>query len=123
MSHGGAVLMGHKTLLIIGHPLADRQNFVLSRDPSLKIEGVVVVNDLPIFLASLQTDIWIIGGAEIYAQTLSYVDELYITRIDAAFDCDQFYPELGDGLVETWRSGTQQENGLEFTQFIYKRQA
>lgn len=121
MSQGGAVLMGHKTFASIGNLLDDRQNFVLSHDPNLKIEGAVIVNDLKSFLADLQKDIWIIGGAEIYDQTLSQSDELYITKIESDFDCDQFYPEFEDEFAKTWQSSSQQENGLEFTQLIYKR--
>jgi dihydrofolate reductase len=122
--YGGLVLMGSKTFEVIGHPLPDRENFVVSRDGG-EIPGVTVVSDLEQFLAGFkeaQKDIWIIGGAKIYELTLSLTDELYVTEIEADFDCNQFYPDfLQAGFTAAETGEKQVENDVSFRFCVYKK--
>lgn len=123
-SFGGKVLMGSTTLSVMGKPLQGRTNYVLSR--SLKdSEGVKVVTDLEKFIKDAQDeDIWVIGGASIFKQVidLGAADELYLTHIDADFNCDQFFPEIPqDKYVLGLQSETKNQNGFSFSYAVYKK--
>jgi dihydrofolate reductase len=97
-----SVIMGRKTYYSIGKPLKDRKNIVISRDTSLKIDGVEVVNSLE--KAILKTDesseIFIIGGQQIYSITLPLATHMYITKVNGIFDGDAFFP---DYVEDEWR--------------------
>jgi|TARA_B110000459_G_C16594937_1_gene488108 dihydrofolate reductase len=97
-----SVIMGRKTYYSIGKPLKDRKNIVISRDTSLKIDGVEVVNSLE--KAILKTDesseIFIIGGQQIYSIALPLATHMYITKVNDIFDGDAFFP---DYVEDEWR--------------------
>jgi|TARA_B110000263_G_C15005017_1_gene372330 dihydrofolate reductase len=97
-----SVIMGRKTYYSIGKPLKDRKNIVISRDTSLKIDGVEVVNSLE--KAILKTDesseIFIIGGQQIYSIALPLATHMYITKVNGIFDGDAFFP---DYVEDEWR--------------------
>jgi dihydrofolate reductase len=115
-THGGKVLMGSSTY---SHPLPGCELYVASRNPSFTPEGATVVRDIEAFLDA-QPDVWIAGGAEIYKQTLARADELYITQVDAEFDCDRFYPAFSHDFVLIEQGSVQHENGLGFRFNLYK---
>jgi dihydrofolate reductase len=117
-THGGVVLMGRVTFEVIGRPLPGRQNFVASHDPGFSAEGVTVIHDIDDFLQD-QPDVWVIGGAQIYAATLLMADELYITEIDADFGCDVLYPEYTDRFELRQQGDPRQENGLIYYCNVY----
>lgn len=119
MRHGGVVLMGRKTYQCIGHALADRRNYVASRTLP-DTSGITVVEDVRHFLVNCPDDVWVIGGAAIYAQALPYADELYITRIQADFNCDQFFPIISEQSFQlVFRSPPQFEAGVSYLYEIY----
>lgn len=88
------VLMGRKTFDSIykrlGKPLPKRENIVLTRKKTA-IEGCLVINDLKAFLNKNQEDkVFIIGGKQIFEQSIDYVDELYITHVKHLYKGDTF---------------------------------
>ena len=85
------IVMGRKTFESIGRPLPQRENIVLSRQ-SIQIEGCKVISDLKEL--SINKEIMIIGGAQIYALALPLVNDLYITWIDGDFKGDTFFPDI-----------------------------
>lgn len=89
------VVMGYKTYLSIGKPLKNRTNIVLSKNKSLKIDGVIVLNNIEQVLAlSKGEDVYVIGGGAIYKQFLPYTDYLHITEIGIeAEETDTFFPK------------------------------
>ncbi len=93
---GHPVIMGRRNHESIGRPLPQRLNIVLSRDPGFRAPGCVVAGSLEAALAAAGDDpeIFIIGGAELYAQTLALADRLYLTLIDAEFEGDARFPEF-----------------------------
>lgn len=119
-SHGGIVLMGQKTLEAIGQPLPNRRNIVLSREMH-EAEGVVYTQDLDKFLLNHMEDIWVIGGASVFEQTINLADELYITKIDADFGCDQFFPEFEHSFDRKSVSELHTQNGFIFTYETYTK--
>ena len=102
VSMGKPVVMGRKTYLSIGRPLAGRTNVVLSRDRSFAAPGVVVASSLDAALAAARADalrrgaaeIIIIGGAEIYQQTIGAADRLVITRVDLMPRGEAMFPPI-----------------------------
>ncbi|MEI6713116.1 MAG: dihydrofolate reductase [Verrucomicrobiota bacterium] len=99
MTMGGTVVMGRKTFESLGKPLPNRRNIVLSRHAS--VEGVPVVRDLEELKGLLGDDsnVWIIGGAEIYAQTLPMCTDLYLSLVDMEPAGDAFFPDF-EGIFE-----------------------
>lgn len=95
LTMGKPVVMGRKTYQSIGRPLPGRLNIVISRKMQ-SIEGVTTVNSIEaaIEAASDALEIMIIGGAELFAQTLSLVNRLYLTVIHHQFTADTFFPEI-----------------------------
>jgi dihydrofolate reductase len=88
--------MGRKTFESIGKPLPGRRNIIISRDKNLCIAGCDVFHSVDDALAAVQTapEVMIIGGATLYAQLLPRAERIYLTRIEAVFDGDTFFPVL-----------------------------
>src|ERR1051325_9426469 len=95
---GHAVVMGRKTWLTIGKPLKNRLNIVLSRDSSIEPqESLLVLGDVESVLSfykSLTTDLFVIGGAQIYQAFLSHIEKWIITEVPLTVSgADAFMPE------------------------------
>ena len=90
---GHPILMGRKTYESIGRPLPGRRNLVISRNPDWRADGVEVFASVPDALAACATAerVFVIGGAELYAQALPLAQRLLITEIDADVDGDAFF--------------------------------
>ena len=93
---GKPILMGRKTFEAIGRPLPGRTNVVVSRQAALEIPGCVVVRSVDEGLerCGATPEVAIIGGAEIFAQTLPRADVIYLTRVLAEIAGDAVFPEL-----------------------------
>ncbi|MCT4781125.1 MULTISPECIES: dihydrofolate reductase [Exiguobacterium] len=102
-TYGKPVIMGRKTFISIGRPLPGRENIVITRDLSFRPEGVTIWHDLSALDAYLHTDdeVFLIGGGELFRQTLSHVNRVYATEIDAVIEGDVYYPELPDDFFQT----------------------
>ena len=103
MTSGHTVLMGRKTYESIGKPLPNRRNVVISRNPNLIIEGCFNHTNLDECINLYKNDLYIIGGEDIYKQTLSYADRIELTLIDKNFEGDAFFPKIPDCFKETSR--------------------
>lgn len=91
---GKTVLMGRKTWASLGRPLPQRENWVLTRDASLIAPGARVFTQLDQALdAHAGGELMVIGGAELYRQTLPKADRLYLTRVHAHEQGDTWFPE------------------------------
>jgi len=95
---GHAVVMGRKTWLTLGKPLKNRLNIVLSRDPSIEPqESLLVLSDVDSVLSlneSLTTDLFVIGGAQIYEAFLPRIEKWLITEVPLKVSgADAFMPE------------------------------
>ena len=88
--------MGRKTFESIGRPLPGRTNIVLSRRSDLTLPGCIVVSSIPAAFAVVPEaeELAVIGGAEIYAQALSSVDVIHLTRVHANIPGDAVFPAL-----------------------------
>ena len=95
------VAMGENTLLSFpgSKPLKNRTNIVLSADPTHNYEGVINVHSFEEFLKVVndyaqKEDVYIIGGASMYRQTLPYVDFVYLTKVDAIGGAEVFFVNI-----------------------------
>lgn len=89
--------MGRKTYESIGHPLVQRQNYVVTNNPLWHAEGVTPVQDLHAFLrehAMRPEVVFVIGGAQLYASALPYVSTMIISVVDGEYLCDTFFPDF-----------------------------
>lgn len=91
---GQVVVMGRKTFESLGKPLPNRTNVVLTR--GAEIPGVRTIRDLAeLDLSAFQPrEVWVIGGAEIYAQLLPRCSSLYLSVVQREVDGDAFFPEF-----------------------------
>ena len=95
---GHAVVMGRKTWLTIGKPLKNRLNIVLSRDSNIEPqESLIVLSDIESvisFSEKLTTDLFVIGGAQIYQAFLPHIEQWIITQVPLTVSgADAFMPE------------------------------
>lgn len=107
---GHTVIMGRKTWDSIParfRPLPQRRNLVLSRQSGLALPGAEVFASLDLAIAACagEAQVFVMGGAEIYAQALPLADRLELTEIDATFEADSFFPD--------WRLLGFEEQGRE----------
>ena len=93
---GAPIIMGRKTFEAIGRPLPGRRNVVISRNLAFAADGVECFTTLPAALQACAdaAEIFVIGGATLYAAMLCRADFLYLTEIHQAFDGDTFFPEF-----------------------------
>ena len=119
----GVILMGFRTYEEFDHSLHNRRNFVLtSAGTSPLRSGFSSVLDLDEFFEEYALDtVWVIGGAGLFAQTMSFADELYLTQLNADFHCTKFLPEYDHEFLLESDLGSQQENGISFRFEIWRR--
>lgn len=91
---GHSVLMGRKTYESIGKPLPGRKNIVLTRDKDYRRAGIHVVHDLDSGIRIKEGDLFVIGGAEIFAQTLPRLRKLYLTLVHESIPGDAYFPDI-----------------------------
>jgi len=99
---GKPVVMGRKTFQSLGKPLPGRTNIIVTRDKNFSAEDVVIVDSIDAALQQADViaqrdgvaEIMVIGGADIYRQTLPLAAVLYLTEVQADVDGDAFFPAV-----------------------------
>ncbi|MCX7313501.1 MAG: dihydrofolate reductase [Hyphomicrobiales bacterium] len=115
LTMGKPVLMGRKTYLSIGKPLPGRTNIVVSRDAGFAPAGVVIARSLDAALAAARDDadkrgageIVVIGGTDIFAQTMPLADRMEITHVHASPAGDTYFPPID---ATQWRAATRSDH-------------
>ena len=124
---GHSIVMGRKTFESFPRrPLPGRQNIVITRNAGWQYPGVTVVHSLEDAIAAAETDtIFIIGGAQVYEQSLPLVDVLHLTRIHARWaSADAFFPAID---IDDWQEVSREhhksdhKNAYEFDFITLKR--
>jgi dihydrofolate reductase len=129
---GKPVVMGRKTYLSIGRPLPGRTNIVVSRDPAFTAPGVLVAPSVETALTVARGDalrrsadaIMVIGGADIYAQTIARADRVLMTRVHLQPSGDTKFPPLDpDVWQETQRTEHRAgpDDEASFAVLVYER--
>lgn len=106
LTTGHCVLMGRKTFESLGKPLPGRTNIVITRRRDWQAAGTEVCHSLPEALdfarQSGETELFVIGGGEIYTALLPVADRMYLTRVLANVAGDAFFPEFDEGDWEVF---------------------
>ena len=133
-TEGHPVIMGRKNFEsikgVLGGPLPNRTNIVVTRDAQYAAEGCRVASSLEeaVMFAHQDNDreeIFIIGGGEIYAQALDMCNYIYLTRVHAEIEGDVFFPVIDAALweeVERMEHSADDAHEYAFTFLTYKRQ-
>ena len=105
LTMGHHIIVGRKTFESIGKPLPVRVTIVVTRSETYRPEGCLVAHSVEDAIRIAQgggeTEVFICGGASIYAGALAEADRLYLTLVQTAVDADVFFPEIDEkGWVE-----------------------
>lgn len=123
---GHHIVMGRKTWESINRLLPGRTTVIVSRDPKFAVEGAVVVGSIEhaVQLARDDSEVFIIGGAEIFRLALTIAERLYLTTIDADVEGDTLMPPIDFGAwrrIEAESHPVSDTNPLPWTFAIYER--
>ena len=116
---GMPMIMGRKTFESVNKKFPGRTNIVITRQKDWEREGVIVVSSLEEALKKAEEtngkEIFIIGGGEIFKESISKVDKIYLTRVHAILDGDTFFPEIDE---KEWEL-THEENFEKDQKHLY----
>ena len=129
---GAPVIMGRKTYESIGFALPGRSNIVVTRNKKFQAPDVDVVLNLEDALSKARAilekeggeELFVIGGAEIYAQAMRMADRIYLTRVHGEFPGDVFFPPLEEDSwkeVASEKQLAESENSPSFSFMIFER--
>lgn len=113
ITSGKSVIMGRKTFESIGKALDERVNIVVTSNMEYLAQGVTIVHTLQDAFEKAKGDVFIIGGGQIFYETLQKADKLYLTLVEGDFGCDAFFPDYSDFTNETF-IGAGKENGIKY---------
>lgn len=126
ITSGGIVVMGRKTFEEIGIPLADRFHIVISRTRQFSGRELVTARSLDealrlaqIQAARRQCGTFLCGGQTVYEQGMALAQRLYVTRIDAEFEGDTFFPEVDPREFSCTACQNGSTPGVTF--YVYER--
>ncbi len=126
LTMGHHIVMGRKTFESIGRLLPGRTTVIVTRQPDYQVDGAVIVNSLEAAQAAATDDseLFIIGGGQIYEIALPLADRLHVTRVHTEVDGDTSFPAVDWDqweLVSAERHGADEKNDHDFTFESYQR--
>lgn len=121
-----SVIMGRKTFESLPNPLPDRDNIVITRDTNYSKPNIQVCSSIEdaINLTKTDTQPFIIGGGQIYTQTINIVDKIELTRVHEEFDGDAYFPEIPLDIFELINEenyNSDLENEFDYSYLTYKK--
>lgn len=129
LTSGHPVIMGRKTYESIGKPLPNRTNIVISRQTDWFAEGILIVGSVKEalkFAQKIDEQVFIIGGGNIYAQTIDLADRLEVTVVEAELKADTFFPQIDANIWEKTDEmcyEKDEKNGFDFCFQTYLRRS
>jgi len=96
ITSGHYIVMGRKTFESFPKPLPNRTHIIITRQKNYHYEGCITANSIEkaIEICPKNEEIFIIGGAEIYNQSMAFADKIELTRVHANFEADAYFPEI-----------------------------
>ena len=118
LTMGHAIIMGGNTFLSIGNTLPGRTNIVATRVPLPHHEDAIVVSSIKDAIAEAKAvedeEIFVIGGAQIYAASLPFADVLHLTLIDDEKEGDVYFPAYEDQFIKKTFDESREWDGLKY---------
>ncbi len=128
LTTGHVIIMGRKTFESIGKPLPNRTSIVISRQADLQIDGAIIAHSVEEAILKAKSitreDIYIVGGAEIYALSLALADQILVTQLHDIFEGDAYFPEIPTEtfeVTEKERGITDEKNAYQYSYITYTR--
>jgi len=123
---GHSIVMGRRTFESIGKALPERRNIVVTRDQDWVVEDVDVANSIDDVMKYCrdEREIYIIGGANLYKQTLPLAEKVLLTRVHTVINGDAYFPELSDeewGLSHQEYHPKDDRHAYDFTFEVWER--
>ncbi|MCH1626378.1 dihydrofolate reductase [Ferdinandcohnia quinoae] len=124
---GHPIIMGRKTYESIGKPLPGRENIIITRDKEYQIDGCTVFHSIDEIVKmdnTVNQELFVIGGSEIFKGILPYSNRLYITEINEEFEGDTFFPEIQMNewkLISKEKGKKDEKNPYDYFFLIYER--
>jgi dihydrofolate reductase len=108
ITSGHTIIMGRKTYESVGRPLPNRRNIVITRQ-NIAIDGCEVAGSIDgaLALCADEAEVFIVGGAEIYKQSMQLTDRIYLTIVHQEFDGDSYFPEIDSS---EWRETAHEDH-------------
>jgi dihydrofolate reductase len=120
----GLILMGWATYTEFAAPLHQRDNYVLTSGGEPLRTGFLPVASLDeLVSANPDEDVWVIGGAAVFAGTISEADELFLTQVAGDFDCVKFFPPYETEFRRLTQSEDHQDGGVHYRFETWGRRA
>ena len=126
LTTGWPVIMGRKTwdsLPVKFRPLPGRANIVITRQPDWTDTGATTAASLAdaLALCASSAEVWILGGAQIYAQAMPLADRIEVTEIAENIEGDAFAPPLGPEWRQAAREDHVSATGMKFSFITYQK--
>ena len=124
MTSGKTVIMGRKCFESLPNILPNRKNIIITSNPNYKVSGAEVINsfrDAINYIENSNEDIFIIGGAKIYEEFLPYVENIYLTEIDAESKADVYFPSFNKEEYNKEILATNEENNIKYNTCLYRK--
>jgi dihydrofolate reductase len=119
----GVIAMGWATYNEFDAPLHQRENFVLTTNPTPLRPGFRPIAGLDELVREHRgEDIWVIGGATVYAQTIQNTEELLLTQVVGDFNCTKFFPPYEDAFRLETKSDDQHDGPITYRFETWQRQ-
>ncbi len=127
-TEGHYIIMGRKTFSYFDKPLPNRTSIVVTRNGDYTADGAIVTHSIDdaieIARQGGEQEAFIIGGGEIYRQTLDRADRIYLTRVHATLEGDAFFPDFDESkwdiLSEEYHEKDERHD-YPFTIYIMER--
>lgn len=124
ITSGHHIILGRKTFESFPKPLPNRTHVIITRNKNYKAEGCIIVNSIEeaLKIVPKNEDTFIIGGAEIYRQSLHLSDKIELTRVHTTCEADAFFPEID---AEEWKITNEEfhpkdeKHNFDFTFLTY----
>lgn len=117
----GNLMMGAGWYKEQQQPLPERRNLVATTSEETLRPGFEKVTDARAYLISTKEDIWVGGGAALFASTLDLADELYLTQLQGDWQCTKFFPPFKDKFELVKESDPITENGITYTFQVWNK--
>ena len=119
LTSGNVIVMGRKTYESIGKPLPNRVNIVVSGSMAA-VPGLIVCKDVDEAIVEAKKhnkEIFIIGGANVFAQSINVADKMYLSYVKKEYEGDVFFPKID---INDWKV-VEQNDFSDFKFMVYER--